>query len=182
MDTERLGIELGDLICETCGESIEEIDDIISTLGRMNLVFLEYIALLLWTATKVASNVLPEKSFQHASDIAFSVTFDFLNTIENLRDHPEFNMNKYEEFIHDRFEQYYGAWKDYPNPFDEDNEKVKRNFSVVLCFIRCCFADTAENLDFENKDYSVLVDKAWEVVGHHYFRFVERIRSVLSRF
>lgn len=36
MDTERLGIELGDLICETCDESIEEIDDIISTLGRMN--------------------------------------------------------------------------------------------------------------------------------------------------
>ena len=86
MDSERLGIELGHIICDMVGESIEEIDDIISTLGAIppNFILFEYIALLLWTATKAASNVLPGKSFQHASDVAFSVVFDFLNTIEDL--------------------------------------------------------------------------------------------------
>lgn len=176
MDTERLGIELGHLICETCGESIEEIDDIISTLGRMNLVFLEYIAFLLWTTTKIASTFLPEKSFQHAVNVAFSVTFDFLNAIEELRDHPEFNMKKFEEFIHNRFEQYYAALKDYPT--GEGSVGARRNFSVVLCFIRCCFADMTECL---NKDMSVISDTSLVVV-HHYNRFLERIQSVLSRF
>jgi len=179
MDTERLGIELGNLICEMSDESIEEIDSIISALGRMNHVFLEYIAFLLWTTTMLASTVLPEKSFQHAANVAFSVTFDFLNAIEELRDHPEFNMNKYQDFIHDRFEQYYGAFKNTTiDEDDEDNVTVRRNFSVVLCFIRCCFADMTECL---NKDESVISDTSL-VIGHHYCRFAERVRSVLSRF
>lgn len=176
MDTERLGIELGYLICDMCGESIEEIDSKISALGRMNHVFLEYIAFLLWTTTKVTSSVLPDKSFQHTSNIAFSVTFDFLNTIEDLRDHPEFNMNKYQDFIHDRFEQYYGAWKDYP--IDESHINSRQNFNVVLCFIRCCFADMTECL---NKDESVISDTSLVVV-RHYKRFLERVQSVLSRY
>lgn len=100
------------------------------------------------------------------------MTFDFLNAIEELRDHPEFNMKKFEEFIHNRFKIYYGAWKDYP---------TGENVSVVLCFIRCCFADTTEYLKLANEDMSVIANTSL-VAGHHYNRFLERIQSILSRF
>ena len=182
MDTERLGIELGKLICEMSDESIEEIDSKISALGgRMNHIFLEYIAFLLWTTSQLASNILPEKSFQHAVDIAFSETFDFLNAIEELRDHPEFTYEKYEKFTHYKFEQYYGALKDYPA--GEGSVNARQNFSIVQCFIRCCFADMTEYRKFltENNNAEIFEETSLLVVDH-YNTFSDRVKSALSRF
>ena len=182
MDTEQLGIELGKLICEMYDESIEEIDSKISALGgSMNHIFLEYIAFLLWTTTQIASNILPEKSFQHAVNIAFSETFDFLHAIEELRKHPEFTSEKYEKFTHDRFEQYYEACKNYPT--GKGSVNARQNFSIIQCFIRCCFLDMTEYLNIanENNASAIFEDTSLFVVDH-YNTFSDRIVSALSRF
>jgi len=88
-------------------------------------------------------------------------------------------MKKYEEFIHDRFEQYYVAWKD--SPIDESHINARQNFNVVLCFIRCCFVDRTEFLKFAKKNESVIFDTSLVVV-RHYKRFLERVQSILSRY
>lgn len=180
MNTEQLGIELGDLIVETSDESTKEIEDIISPLGTMNMILFEYVALLLWGATRAASNVLPEEPCKHAINAAFTVVFDALNGIDGFREHPEFNINKYQDFIHYRFDQYYAAWND-NYPTGEGDEYVRRNFSIVLCFIQCCFADPAKFLKLMNEDKSGITN-VLPVVGHHYGSFVERVRSILSRY
>lgn len=182
MDTERLGIKLGRLIAETFGESI---DDITSTLGRrIEDVFLEYVALLLWIATKEASIVLTDKSFRHASNVAFSVTFDLLEDAGGRKKIKlcggDFNMKTFEAFIHDRFEIYYAAWKVYPTIGDPLKDAQLGKVSIANNFIVCCFVDEAEYRKlFPNEEDTAV--QAMRVL-HHYNRFSERVQSILSRY
>lgn len=189
MDAERLGIELGDLICETWAESI---DDITTTLGRrIEDVFLEYVALLLWIVTKEASIVLPEKSFQHASNVTFSVTFDLLEDVGGIKKiklcEGNFNVKTFESFIHNRFETYYGAWRAFPTLGDPLDDVQLSEYTVTHNFIVMCLTET-EDLAKAGAEYCELFpdpdDRAGKTIRimDHYHRFSERVRSVLSRY
>ena len=186
MNTEQLGIELGNLIVETSDESTKELEDIISPLGTMNMILFEYVALLLWGATQEesiwgATNVLPEEPCKRATNVAFNVVFNALNKIDELRDDPEFNMSKFQDFIHDRCDHYTAAWYDYDYPTGEGDEKARRLLNVFICFIHCCFADPAEFLKLPNEDKNGINNELL-AVGHHYGSFAKRVRSVLSRY
>ena len=89
-------------------------------------------------------------------------------------------MKTFEVFIHDRFEIYYGAWKVYPTIGDPLKDAQLGEFSVALNFIVCCFANEAEyrKLFPNEKDTAAHAMR----VLHHYHRFSERVKSVLSRF
>ena len=188
MNTEQLGIDLGNLIVETSDESTKEIEDIINPLGTMNMILFEYVALLLWLATQEesiwgATNVLPEEPCKRATNVAFNVVFNALNKIDELRDDPEFNMSKFQDFIHDRFDHYCAAWTDCPTfeGDEEGDENFRRYFNLIVRFIFCCFADKAKFLKLTNEDNNVITNVLSDVC-HHSCIFVERVRSVLSRY
>lgn len=181
MDTKELGLKLAKLIEETVGESM---DDIFSTLGRdVGEVFLEYIALLLWIATKEASIVLPEKSIQPTIDAMTCWTFSILEE-RGARACEDFNEKIWGDFILNRFDLYHWAWHTWPTKVrgeieDKDALLELSQVTVAHNFIICCFADEAEyhKLFPNHKDYGAHIG----CVLDHYRRFSERAKSVLSR-
>jgi len=173
MDTKELGIELAKLIEEMVNQSV---DDICSALGELSQnIFLEYISLLLWIVTKEASIALPTRVIQSTIDATTYATFLSLEEAGIRKLAGDFNQNSFEDFICNRFDTYYQAWRAFPI---EDVQLSE--VTVAHNFIVCCFADEAEYREFfpNPKDYTAHI----RCVLNHYRRFSERAKSVLSRF
>jgi hypothetical protein len=181
MDTKELGSQLARLIEATVNP--QSMDDIGSTLGqRCRNIFLEYIALLLWIATKESSIVLPKEYAQTTSNAIFSAIFLLLEEAGIKKRVCDFNAQAFESFIHDRFETYYRAWRAFPiDDIELSEANVAHNF-IVLCLT------DEEDLTKAGEEYRKLFPKPADYITHlkcvlhHYRQFVERVKSVLSRF
>jgi len=184
LDSKELGIELARLIEDTLDETIP---DVSNTLGKQPWeILFEYIAFLLWIATKETSAVLPKKFIQPTIDyMSFAI---FLHLRENANFSRLFNERKWKDFVINRCELYYWAWNFCRIELEIEDEDEEVSKSVGMCFVAhnfvlSCFAKAEEDLRKVDAKYKKLPPKKCaahlEGVLFHYHRFLERMKSVL---
>ncbi|HIJ71874.1 MAG TPA: hypothetical protein HPP87_11000 [Planctomycetes bacterium] len=174
MDSEGLGFELAKEIQE---HVIESSEDICRNIGvPLQNVFLEYIALLLWSASKEIQNSLPKKHFKQAIDLTFSASALLLEEA-GIREHmSDFTPEAFESFIRDRFETYYGAWRGFAIDDDELSEVTLAHNFVLLCITD--EEDLSKATHPNRDDYRRHI----QVVLRHYRIFTGRAKALISRF
>ncbi len=104
MSPKECGVELAEQIQKAVTESV---NDICGSLGvSIQDVLLEWIALLLWIASKEIQDSLPRTYVQATIDSTFSCTLFFLEEADIGGRISDFTPESFQSFVHSRFETY----------------------------------------------------------------------------
>ena len=123
METNELGLLLGHAVFETRDRTLTDVCKVIGQVEGDTSA--EYLALLMWTATRIVSSTLPDGFAKQTIDTMNMLLYDTEGDIDKT---------KFEKFLYNRYAGYYAAWDDKSGELGEG----KPLYHVAKYFQACC--------------------------------------------